>query len=138
LNSCLIKSNTPLLEQSQFEWLDRELSKAKGMNHIIVFSHYPFFINAYDEPETYSNISIETRNRYLDLFKKYNVGAVFAGHLHNNASSNYGKMAMITTSAVGKPLADAPSGLRIVKVYSDRIESDYYSLDELPEKITFK
>ena len=108
------------------------------MNHIIVFSHYPFFINAYDEPETYSNISIETRNRYLDLFKKYNVDAVFAGHLHNNASANYGEMAMITTSAVGKPLANAPSGLRIVKVYSDRIESDYYSLDELPEKVTFK
>jgi serine/threonine-protein phosphatase CPPED1 len=138
LNSCIIKSVTPLLEQVQFEWLNNELSKGEGINHRIVFSHYPFFINAYDEPETYSNISIETRNRYQDLFKKYNVDAVFAGHLHNNASAKYGEMAMITTSAVGKPLANAPSGLRIVKVYSDRIESDYYSLDELPEMVTFK
>lgn len=138
LNSCLIKSNTPIMEQLQFEWLNKELSKGVGMNNIIIFSHYPLFINAYDEPETYSNISIETRNRYLDLFKKYKVGAVFAGHLHNNASANYSNMAMVTSSAVGKPLANVPSGLRIVKVYSDRIESDYYSLDELPEIITFK
>jgi len=138
LNSCLIKSTIPILEQLQLEWIVKELSKGGGMNQIIVFSHYPLFINAYDEPETYSNISIEIRNKYLDLFKKYNVGAVFAGHLHNNASANYGEMIMVTTSAVGKPLADAPSGLRIVKVHPDRIESDYYSLDELPEIITFK
>jgi 3',5'-cyclic AMP phosphodiesterase CpdA len=138
LNSCLIKSSIPILEQSQLEWIVKELSKGGGMNHIVVFSHYPLFINAYDEPETYSNIPVEIRNRYLDLFKKYKVGAIFAGHLHNNASANYGEMTMVTTSAVGKPLANAPSGLRIVKVYPDRIESDYYSLDELPEIITFK
>jgi hypothetical protein len=46
-------------------------------------------------------------------------------------------MEMVTTSAVGKPLAKAPSGIRIVKVYSDRIESVYYGLDEIPETITF-
>lgn len=138
LNSCLIKSNIQIMEQLQFEWLNRELSKGGAMNNIIVFSHYPLFINAYDEPETYSNISIETRNRYLALFKKYNVRAVFAGHLHNNATANYSDMAMVTTSAVGKPLANVPSGLRIVKVYFDRIESDYYSLDELPETVSFK
>jgi hypothetical protein len=44
---------------------------------------------------------------------------------------------MITTSAVGKPLADAPSGMRIIKIYPDRIESIYYGLDEIPEFITF-
>ena len=107
------------------------------MNHIIIFSHYPFFIKAFDEPETYSNISTEIRNRYLDLFKKFKVDAVFAGHLHNNESAKYDKMEMVTTSAVGKPLANAPSGLRIVKVYSNRIESVYYSLDELPEVIIY-
>lgn len=137
LNSCLIKSNVPMLEKSQFEWLSGELSKAGAMNHRIIFTHYPFFINAFDEPETYSNISTETRNRYLDLFKKYKVDAIFAGHLHNNASAKYGEMDMITTSAVGKPLAEAPSGFRIVKVWSDRIESTYYPLNELPEVITF-
>ena len=89
----------------------------KRAEHIVLFTHYPFFINVFDEPETYSNIAVETRNKYLALFKEYNVDAVFAGHLHNNASAKYGEMDMITTSAVGKPLAKAPSGLRIVKVY---------------------
>lgn len=70
---------------------------------IVLFCHYPFFINAFDEPETYSNIAIETRNRYLHLFKENNVDAVFAGHLHNNGSAKYGNMEMVTTSAVGNP-----------------------------------
>jgi 3',5'-cyclic AMP phosphodiesterase CpdA len=137
INSCLIKSNIPELEQLQFEWLNKELYDAAGMNHIIIFSHYPFFINAFDEPETYSNIPIEIRNRYLEIFKKFKVDAIFAGHLHSNASSNFGRMEMVTTSSVGKPLAKAPSGFRIVKVYYNRLESAYYSLDELPKAITF-
>jgi len=137
LNSCLIKSSIPELEKLQFEWLNKELSKSAGLNHIIIFSHYPFFVNSFDEPETYSNIPVETRNRYLELFKKYKVDAIFAGHLHDNASATYGQMEMVTTSSVGKPLAKAPSGFRIVKVYYNKVESIYYSLDELPKAITF-
>lgn len=138
LNSCLIKSNSPGLEQPQYQWLKKELSNAGKENHIIIFTHYPFFINAFDEPETYSNIAVEIRNRYLALFKEFKVDAVFAGHLHTNASANYDRMEMVTTSAVGKPLGKDPSGFRIVKVYSDRVESTYYSLDVMPESITFK
>lgn len=135
LNSCIIKSNTPVLEQQQFEWLKKELSKSRKAKHIIVFCHYPFFINTPDEPETYSNISIETRKRYLSLFREKKVDAVFAGHLHNNASGKYEKMDMVTTSAVGKPLGSVGSGIRIIKVYPDRIESVFYTLNEVPEKI---
>jgi 3',5'-cyclic AMP phosphodiesterase CpdA len=134
-NSVIIKANTPVLEQFQSNWLKKELSKVKRAKHIILFCHYPFFINAFDEPETYSNIAIKTRNVYISLFKEYNVDAVFAGHLHNNGSSKFGNMEMITTSAIGKPLAKAPSGIRIVKVYPDHIESVYYGLDEIPEII---
>jgi 3',5'-cyclic AMP phosphodiesterase CpdA len=135
MNSCIIKANTPNLEKIQSDWLTKELSKGKRQKHIILFCHYPFFINTSDEPETYSNIAVETRNRYLSVFKENNVDAVFAGHLHNNVSAKHGDMDMITTSAVGKPLAKAPSGIRIVKVYSDRIESIYYGLDEIPHFI---
>ncbi len=61
------------------------------------------------------------------------VDAIFSGHLHNNAQGEYKGIRLVTTSAVGKPLADAPSGLRIVKVYNDRIEHKYYGHDELPD-----
>jgi serine/threonine-protein phosphatase CPPED1 len=135
INSCIIKSNDPVLEKLQNEWLKKELSKTKKAKQIIIFTHYPFFINAFDEPETYSNIAVETRNRYLSLFKEYGVDAVFAGHLHNNASAKSGDMQMVTTSAVGKPLGKDKSGIRIIKVYPDRVESVFYALEEIPEKI---
>jgi len=138
LNSCIIKANTPVLEQLQFDWLKKELSKAKRIQHIVIFSHYPFFITSVDEPETYSNIGIETRNKYLSLFKEEKVDAIFAGHLHNNGSAKYGNMEMITTSAVGKPLGKLSSGIRIIEVYSDRIESAFYGLDNVPESIVLK
>jgi len=137
LNSQLIKSDNPGAEEIQFNWLKGELAKAPLTGHIIVFSHYPFFIKLAIEPETYSNIAYAKRKKYLSLLSEYHADAVFAGHLHNNSKGTYEGIDMITTSAVGKPLADAPSGLRIIKIYSDRVESNYYSLDEIPEIITF-
>jgi 3',5'-cyclic AMP phosphodiesterase CpdA len=135
LNSCIIKSTTPVLEELQYNWLKEKLSKTGKVKQIIVFCHYPLFLNSSDEPEAYFNIPPETRNRYLSLFKEYNVKALFAGHLHNNASAKYEDIDMITTSAVGKPLAKAPSGIRIIKIYPDKVESAFYGLDEIPEKI---
>lgn len=133
VNSCLIKSNTPVLEESQFDWLKKELNKGKKAKNIVLFTHYPFFINTFDEADAYFNIAIETRNRYLSLFKEYGVDAVFAGHLHNNGAGKFGDMQMITTSAVGKPLGKVESGFRVIKIYPDRIESVYYTLNEIPE-----
>lgn len=135
LNSCIIKVKSPVLEQIQFDWLKNELIKAGSAEHIILFCHFPFFINSFEEPETSSNISVETRNKYFSLFKDYKVEAIFAGHLHNNSSGKYENILMVTTSALGKPLANASSGIRIVKVYPGKIESVYYSLDEIPETI---
>jgi 3',5'-cyclic AMP phosphodiesterase CpdA len=135
LNSSVIKSDTPVLEQLQFDWLNKNLSKNKRAKHIVIFCHYPFFINKFDEPASSINIPVETRNKYFALFKDKNVEAIFAGHLHRNYSVIYGKIQMITTSAVGKPQGNDPSGIRIVKVYPDRIESFYYGLDEVPESI---
>ena len=42
---------------------------------------------------------------------------------------------MVTTGAVGYPLGDDPSGLRIIKVYQDRIEHEYYGLDNIPVSV---
>lgn len=137
INSVLIKGDAPEPEQKQLAWLKKELSKGKRAEHIIIFTHYPFFINTEDEKETYSNIAIKKREMYINLFSKYKVGAVFAGHLHNNGKGKAGAMEMITTSAVGKPLGKAPSGMRIIKVYTNRIETSYAGLDENPLTISF-
>jgi hypothetical protein len=44
-------------------------------------------------------------------------------------------MQTVTTSAVGYPLGDDPSRLRIVKVFGDRIEHHYYGMDEIPDDV---
>jgi serine/threonine-protein phosphatase CPPED1 len=137
LNSQLIKTDNPEAEEIQFNWLKGVLEKAPLTGHIIVFSHYPLFIKLAIEPETYSNIAYAKRKKYLSLLSEYHADAVFAGHLHNNSRGSWDDIEMITTSAVGKPLADAPSGIRIIKIYPDRIVSAYYGLDEIPEIITF-
>lgn len=135
LNSSLIRNNTPELEQEQISWLEKQLSKSKRSDHIILFTHYSFFINSPAEPEAYFNITPATRAKYFNLFKKSGVDAIFSGHLHNNGYGKDGDIEMITTSAVGKPLGKAPSGFRIIKVYPDRIENKYYGLDDIPDSI---
>jgi len=137
LNTCLIKSGNNEQEQAQYDWLQEKLKACKRARHIILFGHYPFVIKSPDEAETYSNIAPDLRKEYLNLFSEYGVTAVFSGHLHNNAASSSGETEMVVTSAVGRPLGDAPSGIRIIKVYKDRIEHIYYPLDQIPDKGIF-
>lgn len=135
INSSLIKANTLGLESAQYEWLENELAKGQHSDHIILFCHYPFFISKPDEPEQYFNIGIKTRDKYLALFNKYGVTAVFAGHYHRNGYGKYGDMEMVTNSALGEPLGKDPRGFRIVKVFKNKIEHPYYNIDSIPSRI---
>ena len=137
LNSCLIKSKTPDLENIQFNWLNQQLSDGKEAKHSVLFTHYPFFRKWYRERETYSNLPKDMRKKYLKLFEKKGVDAVFAGHRHKNSSAKFRGIDIITTSASGKPFGKAASGLRVIKVFRDKIESVYYSIEKIPETISF-
>ncbi len=137
-NTSLIKVDLQPDEQKQFKWLVKELDKGRKATHRILFCHYPFFNTAPDEEEAYSNIAPASRKKYLSLFESHKVDAVFSGHYHNNALSTYNQIQLITTSALGKPLGKAPSGMRIVKIYNDRIEHEYYGLDEVPASVDFR
>jgi len=136
-NTSLIKAKLAKPEQNQFNWLTEKLKESRKTQHIILFCHYPFFNKTVDEPTAYSNIDLEYREKYLGLFNNNKVEAVFSGHYHNNSLSTYGNMQLVTTSALGKPLGKAPSGMRIVKVYSDKIEHAYFGLEELPDSVKF-
>ena len=118
--------------------LTKKLQKSRNKQHILLFTHYPFFNKTVDEPTAYSNIDKEYREKYLNLLNNNKVDAVFSGHYHNNSLSNYGNVQLITTSSLGKPLGKAPSGFRIVKVYSNKIEHEFFGLEDLPKKIEFK
>jgi 3',5'-cyclic AMP phosphodiesterase CpdA len=118
----------------QERWLARRLQRARtrGAKHILLFQHHPWFLSAPDDPDDYFTIPRARRDRALTLLRRAGVRAVFAGHYHRNAYGWDGDLEMITSSALGQPLAADPSGLRIVKVFEDRIEHAYYGLDRVP------
>lgn len=129
-NSNLIKAGTPLLADEQYKWLEKELSESSGARQTFLFCHHPFFINDPDEPEEYFNIKPEVRKKYLALFEKYGVDAVFSGHLHKNAVSQSGSIKMITTSSAGKQLGKDLPGFRLVKVKGESFSHEYVNTGE--------
>lgn len=136
-NTGIIKAKSEKHEKKQLDWLTKKLHQSRKAEHIILFTHYPFFNKTADEPAAYSNIDQEHRKKYLDFFSRNNVDVIFCGHHHNNGYATYGNMELVTTSALGKPLGDAPSGFRIVKVYPGKIDHQFFSLEELPGKVDF-
>ncbi len=140
--TCFIGLNTQIIwaglkdsEDSQFVWLNKVLENSQKCNHRIVFGHHPLFVNSIDEPDKYENFPTAKRNTYIGLFEKYNVGNMFAGHLHHNASGQVGQFKMNVTSALGMQIGKDKSGIRIVKVYPDHVESDYFQIDSIPDRI---
>ena len=134
-NSQLIWAKRDTLENEQYQWLENELKKSQKNDHRFVFAHHPVFIESIDEEDIYQNLPADRRGKYVELFGKYNVQYMFTGHLHKNHISHTGNLTIIATNAVCVSHLSEPPGLRIVKVYPDRIVHDYYSLDTLPEKI---
>lgn len=128
-NSSLIKAGTPVFEDEQYDWLQKELARNKGAKLTLLFCHYPFFIKDPAEPENYSNIRPEIRRKYLDLLTQYGVDVLFSGHLHYNASGKYAETEFITTSAAGKQLADDPPGFRVIYIDGYKIRHEYLPLN---------
>jgi len=139
LDSSIIKSpdSAPGEFDKQWAWLVAELDRARrsGLRHIFVFQHHPWFLTAFDETDQYFNLSAADRARFFDLFEKYDVRAVFAGHYHRNSHGTHSGIEMVTTSAVGRQLGADQSGFRVVQVFRDRIEHHYYDLQSVPTKI---
>lgn len=142
LNSSLIKdpSLSPSEAAAQKLWLENSLIDAQnsGAKNIMIFMHHSLFLNTANEPDEYFNINSERRKVYLDLFKKYGVKQVFAGHYHRNAYGRDGELEMITTGPVGRPLGADSSGFRIVNVKGKIVDHQYFPLDSLPDRIRFK
>jgi len=142
LNSSLIHS--PQKAMAEFEaqerWMVDELEKARAAHakHIVVFQHHPWCLSSATETNQYFNIPIETRARYFALFHKYGVNYAFCGHYHRNALARDGKLEIVTTGPVGKPLGKDESGIRVAIVRDDRIEHRYYQFGEIPNRIDLK
>jgi Icc-related predicted phosphoesterase len=80
LNSCLFGSDSEI-EDRQWKWFDETLNKNLD-KRIILFSHYPPFITNQYEENNYDNIDRVPRERLLAYIEKYNIEAIFSGHVH--------------------------------------------------------
>ncbi len=123
--------------ERQMKWLRETFKNAEKekYNHAIVCMHHPMCLKAVDEKDAYFNMPTKVRKELLDLFHKNNVKAVFSGHYHRNALVTDGDIELVTNASTGKALGKDPLGMRIVKVYPDRIEHAYYGFDLLPDKV---
>ena len=139
LNSSLIQSpkTAPREAEQQADWLRAELEKAKrdGVGQIVIFQHHPWFLSNIDEPNGYENLPRDERRQYLKLFQDYGVRHVFTGHLHCNQIVRSGSVEMVATAAIGQPLRDSGSGLRIVIVRDGQLEHRFYGMGEIPNRI---
>lgn len=135
IDSNIIKKEDKEREEVQFKWLEQELQKTKDARFKFVFTHCSVFLKRMDEPVNYSNFSLPMREKYVRLFQKYGVNAIFAGHLHNNAYGKVGNMEMITIGPVGKVLGTGYQGMNLVKVYPDRFISEFIALNQFPKEV---
>ena len=134
-NSQLLMAQRDAPEQEQFQWIENELKKSTKNDHRLVFAHHPLFMLAVDEMDLNICIPAQYRRKYVDLFNKYNVQYMFAGHLHLNHIARAENVTMIVTTSVCASRSSEPPGIRIVKVYPDKLSHDFYSLESLPAKI---
>lgn len=135
IDSNIIKEEDKEREEVQFKWLEQELQKTKDARFKFVFTHCSVFLKRMDEPVNYSNFSLPMREKYVRLFQKYGVNAIFAGHLHNNAYGKVGNMEMITIGPVGKVLGTGYQGMNLMKVYPDRFISEFIALNQFPKEV---
>lgn len=132
-NSCVIKSAAQG-EAAEYEWLKAQLAKASERNMpITLVAHHPLFVYDVQEENKGTNIPLELRSKYLELFDRYDVDLVLSGHLHCGATGEYEGVRLFTTSAAGRPLGEEGSGVSIIRPVDGRMEVTFYEIDQLPQ-----
>lgn len=138
LNSSIMDApqEVPNEWKTQLDFLGHELEEEKrgGSAHIVLFTHIPLFINDSEEDDPFGEtaaIPLERRRSVLELLRKYEADAVFAGHLHGNIYASDGPMEMVVSGPVGYPISTEGSGYRNVRVTPDAIDHTW-------SKLTFK
>jgi predicted phosphodiesterase len=139
INSSLLNSGLAD-EAMQRAWLLEDIRRHAG-KRIFLFTHYPPFIAAADEPGHYDNIDEPGRSWLLGVIETHGISAVFTGHVHNFFYNRIGGTDIISMPStafvradytemfrVGQPPENengrndiAKLGVMLVEVYEDGI-----------------
>lgn len=120
-----IKDGAVAEETQQWAWLSKELEKASRARFTFLFIHCPVIRETMDEPEDYFNFSKDARAKYLDLFKRNGVDAVFAGHTHRPFACEVDGIRLYTAGAVGNCLGAGIPGYHVIHVGKDGFTVTY-------------
>ncbi|MDX1511002.1 MAG: metallophosphoesterase [Nitriliruptorales bacterium] len=116
--------------EEQLAALEQSLAEARERGGpIIVFGHHPLFLRDPQEADDFFNVPRVRRDPLLDLLADHGVTAYFCGHWHRNGGGTHRGVEVVISGAVGFPLGDDPSGLRIVDVGPDGLSHTYVALD---------
>lgn len=91
LNNAIYDSYDDMSEEQKF-WLIQDLKNIRGKENIYVFMHKPFWAGA---------VGSGREDKMHDIFKKYNVDAVFTGHWHQYASNEIDGIRYILVGSSG-------------------------------------
>lgn len=129
-DSNIIKEGESTLEEEQYQWMeDRLADMSAECRQIFLFCHCPVVLESLEEPENYDNFSIPMRKRYMELFSRYGVDAVFSGHLHHCNECEIEGIRMITTGAAGLSLQEGCSeGFGRITVSRNTFEYEFVPL----------
>lgn len=120
-------------DSQQFEWLKKDLA-ATDARQKFVFMHRPTF----DPSELYKNYIMSGREiaqQLMQLFIKYKVDYVFAGHIHGYARSERDGVIYLISGGAGAPLYLPPGfggfhNYIKVEVNNDKISDKVVRIDE--------
>ncbi|MFB3893196.1 MAG: metallophosphoesterase [Phycisphaerae bacterium] len=104
---------------SQWAFMEQAMAEARrqGRSHIFLVMHHP--------PEL-----VPLALKRLDgLTARYNVDAVLCGHIHRTTEHHHRGRPVFTVAGTGWAGDKRGFGYRLFKVYPDRIEQEYLTLD---------
>jgi len=135
-----------VISEDEMAWLRNHLPHVPNGRPIIVTVHMPFASTwdlRWPQPEhlRYAT-TIKGADEALELFDRYAVRLVLAGHTHDNEHTKIGSTDHVLTAAAcgswwnGPNIDDAPNGYRIVRVRGSGITTTYKCVGH-PESYQF-
>jgi len=123
----------------QIDFIKQTLNGFSSNKRILIFMHHPPFIDKkdilssheeliYSKDLTYWIFEEKIRNEFFELFKDHKLEYVFTGHLHINLETSFKETKIITTSALGLPLGDDPSGYRIIDYKDGKLSYKFFPI----------
>lgn len=114
------------------KFLEWELKNSDSLNSngAVLFMHHPLFLHSPEEKDSSHAIPSLNRKDILNIISKYNVRAIYSGHLHRNNYARFGSTDLISSGPVGYTLGEDPSGVRLVELERRSMKHNYISLED--------